>query len=340
MQPPTCLDIALANTEEVPLTARTAAFDSVHIFDEDSIHAVNAALASGRPLLVRGEPGVGKSQLAQAAAEKLDKTFLQCSIDIQTEARDLLWRFDSVARLAEAQVAGAFAFHAGDLASPSGEHTLQKRRDAMREDLAISRFLHPGPLWWAFDWESAREQAEKARAPIPEAEETDIANGAVLLIDEIDKAETDVPNGLLEALGAGEFTPTGRTKPVLARKPFPLVVITTNEERALPDAFLRRCMVLNLELPAAKERFVALLVRRGKAHFPAIDDNVREIAANLLFKDRTDAIESGRRPRPGQAEYMDLLRVLDKLRPGNPAEQEKLLNQVGKFALRKHKEGV
>src|SRR5215831_19488070 len=83
--------------------------DSVHVIDEDSILAINAALATGRPLLVRGEPGTGKSQLARAAAQALGRAFVSHAVDARTETRDLLWTVDAVARLAEAQVMGAAA---------------------------------------------------------------------------------------------------------------------------------------------------------------------------------------------------------------------------------------
>ncbi len=84
----------------------------------------------------------------------------------------------------------------------------------------------------------------------------DPMNGRVVLIDEIDKADTDVPNGLLEALGAGQFSPQGRAEPVRIVEPFPLVVVTTNEERVLPAPFVRRCFVLHLELPDDHEELM------------------------------------------------------------------------------------
>ncbi len=338
MSAPDFLDVNLADDEDKSVELLTAAghLRAVHIFDVPSIHAVNAALASGRPLLLRGEPGVGKSQLAHAAAKVLKRPFLSYAVDIQTESQDLLWRFDSVSRLAEAQVAGAFA-------SCSGEHlpnVLQKHREAMRTEMAIKRFIHPGPLWWAFDWENAKGQAERARGSVPFDEDDTPANGCVLLIDEIDKAETDVPNGLLEALGAGQFTPFGRTEPITVGEKLPLVIITTNEERALPDAFLRRCMVLNMELPRDKQTLTDLLVKRGAKHFPEIKDDVLRAAAKQLWEDRDNARQQGLHPLPGQAEYMDLLRALHNLRPGNPAEQNELLSQISEFALRKHRKNI
>lgn len=335
MTTPQYLDVGLADEGvSIELPTKGANLDAVHIFDIPSIHAVNTALASHRPLLVRGEPGVGKSQLARAAAKVLKRVFLPYAVDIQTESQDLLWRFDAVSRLAEAQVAGAFSLCAGE----HPQHLLQKHRETMRGDMAVTRFLHPGPLWWAFDWENAKVQAERARGTIPSYDaDADPANGCVLLIDEIDKAETDVPNGLLEALGAGQFTPFGQTDTVCAGKPLPLVVITTNEERTLPDAFLRRCMVLNMELPRDGNALKQLLVNRGARHFPQVAPDVLNEAACQLWKDRETADQQSIHPLPGQAEYMDLLRALHNLRPENCDEQLKLLNQISEFALRKHK---
>ena len=111
---------------------------------------------------------------------------------------------------------------------------------AVREVLAIEKFIHPRPLWWAFDWQNAADQAQRVGAPAPsQPAGCDPANGVVVLIDEVDKADAEVPNGLLEALGAGEFTPEGLAEPVTIKDQAapPLVMITTNEERNLPDAF-------------------------------------------------------------------------------------------------------
>ena len=334
MAAPSYLDLKLAENETpVDVTGAASNLEAVHIFNSDSIHAINAALASGRPLLVRGEPGVGKSQLARAAAKQLARFFLQRSIDIQTEAQDLLWHFDSVRRLAEAQVAGAFTHWLADASE-------EQFREAWEAKLALSRFLYPGPLWWAFDWEDAKQQASRASCAIPRLEDgADPKKGCVLLIDEIDKAESDVPNGLLEALGAGQFTPIGQAHPVVAKPPFPLVVITTNEERVLPDAFLRRCVVLNLELPLGEQEFIRVLANRGKRHFPKFNQDLLEEAGRQLFRDRKVARENGLRPLPGQAEYMDLLRALKNLGREDEKKQRELLSQIGQFILKKHKDG-
>ena len=180
----------------VRLGQSTAAPEQVHVFCENEIDAINAAMAARRPLLVRGEPGIGKTQLALAAAVRLGSAYVQHVVDSHTESRDLLWHFDAVARLAEAQLKGA-------LGAASG-----KNSTSLQEDLAVKNYIHPRALWWAFDWASASEQAVKVK--VPEPRQPDGCNhqkGCLVLIDEIDKAETDVPNGLLEALGAGRFTP-------------------------------------------------------------------------------------------------------------------------------------
>ena len=165
--------------------------------------------------------------------------------------------------------------------------------------------------------------------------------GCLVLVDEIDKAETDVPNGLLEALGAGTFTPEGRHASVTAKGIVPLVVITTNEERALPDAFIRRCLVLHLslpQLPDERKALIELLVARGRAHFEAADASVLTQAAELLCNDREAALRAHRLPLPGQAEYLDLMRAVLALKPDDPEQQQNILQQVSRYAVRKHME--
>ncbi|HEY8208866.1 MAG TPA: MoxR family ATPase [Myxococcaceae bacterium] len=309
--------------DQVALRPRRGLPASVHVFDEDSLLAIRAALATGRPLLVRGEPGTGKSQLARAAAEVLGWPFLPHAVDGLTETRDLLWTVDAVARLAEAQVMATLK----DAAGPQ----------QVRDLIGIGRFVRPGPLWWAFDWREAREQAARSGALEPERPEgwTE-AKGAVVLIDEIDKADASVPNGLLDALGHGAFEAPGRgpDRPVVMDQACkPLVVITTNEERALPDAFLRRCWVLHLALPEEPEALERTLVERGRAHFREVDGAVLERAAELLAADRR-FFKAQDLYAPGLAEYIDLVdAVQDQGAP--PAEQLELLEQLRKFALHK-----
>lgn len=296
--------------------------EQMHVFDETSIHAVNAALAARRPLLVRGEPGAGKSQLARATAKALGRAYVPHVVDARTESRDLLWHFDAVARLAEAQLAGA-------LGGSSAE--------GIRDRLQVKNYLGPGPLWWAFDWLDAEKQAKAIHTPKPvQLDGGDPARGCIVLVDEVDKAESDVPNGLLEALGAGEFTPPGRDGPVRAGGIPPLVVVTTNEERALPDAFVRRCMVLFLSLPDGGDDLIDFLIGRGRAHFPHADEAVLRGAAEQLAQDREEARSRQYSPLPGQAEYLDLVRAVVILKPDDPAAQRALLEVIGRFALKKH----
>jgi len=333
--------LEIADNAIVPLAATGDMPEAVHQFEARQIRAINAALAARRPLLVRGEPGIGKSQLARAAAKDLGRAFIAHTVDARTESRDLLWHFDAVARLAEAQLLGALYRRISDLdppdqASPAGKQVCADPPD-IRDRLAVSRFLHPCALWWAFDWTDALAQAGRVGSAAPlQPDGGDPANGCLVLIDEIDKAEADVPNGLLEALGAGCFNLQGRTEPVKAQGIAPLVVITTNEERALPDAFVRRCLVLHLRLPSDPQRLAERLIQRGRAHFgPRVAAKVLQKAATLLIEDRETARENHWLPLPGQAEYLDLVRAVTT-RVRTAKAQERLLDAVAEFMLKKH----
>lgn len=169
----------------------------------------------------------------------------------------------------------------------------------------------------------------------------------MVLIDEIDKAESDVPNGLLEALGAGQFQPLGSDRKVVATGPPPLVIITTNEEWALPDAFLRRCMVLHMRLPSVRDApddFKRIFVQRGMAHFRAPGNRASqallEQAADLLIEDRKAAEQARHMPLPGQAEYLDLVRAVLRLTGEDAGAQAQVLARIAAFALKKHPDAI
>jgi MoxR-like ATPase len=309
--------------DKIELTPLGSKPEEVHVFDDDSIWAINAALAARRPLLIRGEPGVGKTQIARAAAAKemLNCPLIPFVVDSNTESRDLLWTFDAVQRLAEAQI----------------NRTLDEPN--LRKQLSPENYFHPGPLWWAFHWKSAETQATKVGDNIP-ASPTGWkpGDGCVVLIDEIDKAESDVPNGLLEALGAGCFQPRGMQTTVDTVGEPPLVIITTNEERVLPDAFLRRCLVLDLALPTNADELKLLLIQRGKSHFEGLtNDDVLVAGVDLLI---TDRFASKSTPRPGQAEYLDLIRAVIELCPKKAYKKQlETLQRVARFVLKKHTAG-
>ena len=252
-------------TKPIKLLDRPGLPEQYHLFDEESADAIRAALAAMRPLLIRGETGVGKTQLATAAASVLGRPLVSKVVDSRTESRDLMWEFDAILRLADAQIAAALPAHQVEHRSVSEGETRDFLRERLRVELAVANYVRPGPLWWAFNWRSAHRQAERTQTPIPRfGPEADPQNGCVVLLDEIDKADTDVPNGLLEALGSGAFTPLGQSDPVEVQGEPPLVVITTNDERVLPNAFIRRCLVLEVKLPVDDELLIAHLVaRRG-----------------------------------------------------------------------------
>ncbi len=299
-----------------------------HQFDEECVWAVQAALATGRPLLVRGEPGTGKSQLARAAAWKMNRPFLYEVVTNRTETNDLLWTFDAVARLAEAQVLGA------------GKADM----DELRKMLAPERYIAPGRLWWAVNWPEAEKQAETSRTPTPPDQGNDWKNGCVLLVDEIDKADTELPNALLECFANQSFQVTHRADPVKGRsdQPSPLIVVTTNEERELPPAFVRRCLVLHLELEKDEEKLKEFLVQRGNVHFSQrfgetefFEDTLKD-AAEALVEDRGSA-RPGDIYKPGQAEYLDLCRAVFEIAATRNISSRDIMKKVKGYALKKNR---
>jgi len=317
-----------------------------HIFNEADCYALWAAYSAGRPLLVRGKPGTGKSQMARAIAEQLGWAFVSEVVRGGTELSDLHWHFDAIGRLGEAQARG--------MQDNNGEKT---------DKLDPVNFLAPGAFWWAFHWQSAQQQYIKCATHLrPEPEKPDAnrqkaktwmpeTGGVVLLLDEIDKAEPDLPNGLLETLGLYQFTapyidhpsrPTENINPVKADPSRLLVIITTNEERELPKAFVRRCFVHTLTMEESAEPVNSddekplekrqhWLMERGRLHFgKQIAEPVYQLAAELLWKD-LDASPHSQCP-PGLAEYIDLLNAIKTL---NHEDQQQRLKDIAQYALNK-----
>lgn len=344
----TYIDVATHQGEERTLPKVRGLRPVRHRVDRESLHAINAALAAERPLLIRGEPGTGKSQLARAAADLLGRGFIWRVVDAQTQVADLFYTFDAVARLARSQVAGALE------AAGKG---------SVGELLDERNFVAPGPLWWAYSparaeaWHDcyrrhtggADERPSDSGSDAPPLRAADFARGAVALIDEIDKADPSVPNGLLEALGQGTFpVPRGGSVSLDDAVSPPLIIITTNEERELPSAFLRRCLVLHIPVPKEREGFAKWLMERGGTHFVRSEEGQRtyegevlseellRTAAQQVYEDRV-AAEKECLSAPGQAEYLDLLRALASLRETNE-ERLGLLKELKDFALVKHRE--
>ncbi|MFC7738755.1 AAA family ATPase [Roseomonas sp. GCM10028921] len=265
-----------------------------YLFDDHATLAVNIALATGRPILVRGPSGAGKSSLARAVAAELGWSYVEAVVTSRTQARDLLWRVDHLRRLQDAQLG--------------------------RLGIDEAPYVAPGPLFWAFDPEAAWELmvTTERLSQVPPGLRRGVA-GTVALIDEIDKADPDVPNNLLEALGSLTFTVEELNRTVAARTP-PLTIVTTNEERDLPPAFLRRCVALTIA-PASAARLAEI----GRLHLPGLDPVLIEAVARLV-------VERGAAQGmpPSAAEFLDMLRACRALGIG-PDEPSFL--QVARMTL-------
>lgn len=311
-------------------------FPRRHVFDEEDVDAVNTALAVERPLLIRGKPGAGKSQLALAAAVKLKRAFVKEVVDVRTESRDLLWRFDAIRRMADAHALSEFQRRQRLEWFKDRGRLDEEGRPVGGDELDEGFYIRPGVLWWGLNWNDAAKQAERSGDSLPELhlEDCKPANGVVVLLDEIDKADTSVPNGLLGVLGDGEFSVPGLGRVGQQETP-PLVVITTNEERTLPDAFLRRCVVHEIDLE--KKDLKPWLIRRGEANFPHLPETAHIEAAELLIRDREVYRDRGL-SQPGAAEYLDLLRAVDQRLESADESVAGALATARRFVLRKHSE--
>jgi MoxR-like ATPase len=264
---------------------------SVYAPTGEILTAVQVALITGRPLLLSGPPGCGKSSLASFMARRLGFAYFEFVVTDESEPQDLLWHVDSIRRLNDAQL--------GEIEEGHGE---------------ISKYLAPGPLWWALDPQGAARRGmpgnsgPQAVPPIHLPGYYPDRNGAVVLIDEIDKADSSFCNGLLVPLGSRQFYVPDID--VLVQNgadridESPIIIITTNDDRDLPEAFIRRCVALAIPGPTAERLMeIALL------HFPVLDENkaLRQQAENL--SERFD-VSVEERAHASTAEFLDLIEVL------------------------------
>jgi MoxR-like ATPase len=227
---------------------------SHYVATPDLMLAVNAAVQLKRPLLVKGEPGTGKTMLAEEVAQALDLPLLQWHIKSTTKAQQGLYEYDAVSRLRDSQL-----------------------NDARVHD--IHNYIVKGVLWQAFT----------AEQPV------------ALLIDEIDKADIEFPNDLLRELDRMEFY-CYETRELVRAKHRPLVFITSNNEKELPDAFLRRCFFHYIKFPEA-----ATMKQIVDVHFPGLKDELLTAAMKTFFDIRN---LPGLKKKPSTSELLDWLKLL------------------------------
>ena len=295
---------------------------SAHQFSEHERGAIKAAEITGRPLLIRGEPGLGKSQIARAIAAQNHWPLITHVVNARTEIDDLLYRVDHVRRLSDAHLMAA------------SQQTMEK---------GLGGYIDHGPVWRAL-YLSAGKEIEYTDDCYPSIKDENFKGyyepaqpGCVLLIDEIDKAPPDVPNALLEVLSEMQFVVPQTGETIAGDKQNLRVIITANDERDLSAAFIRRCAALELSLGSDPQTRLCSI---GRAHvaselIPPISDNTIEYAAGLVVKER-NRLHQGNY-RPGTSEFLDLLKVAgDFLQNGNDQDQlNSVLDQMGNYLIRK-----
>jgi len=227
---------------------------STYVAEKDLTVAVNAAIRLERPLLVKGEPGTGKTELAHQIAESLGLDLIEWSVKSTTKAQQGLYEYDAVSRLRDSQL--------GD----------ERVND-------VANYIRRGKLWEAF-------AADKK---------------TVLLIDEIDKADIEFPNDLLQELDRMEFYVYETGKTIQARQR-PIVIITSNNEKELPDAFLRRCFFHYIRFPE-----MATLQRIVDVHYPGIKQALVREALSQFYAIRET---TGLKKKPSTSEALDWIRLL------------------------------
>ena len=227
---------------------------SHYVATPDLMLAVNAAIKLERPLLVKGEPGTGKTMLAEEVAQALSMPLLQWHIKSTTKAQQGLYEYDAVSRLRDSQL--------GD----------ERVKD-------IQNYIVRGVLWQAFT----------AEQPV------------ALLIDEIDKADIEFPNDLLRELDRMEFY-CYETREMIRAKHRPLVFITSNNEKELPDAFLRRCFFHYIKFPEADT-----MRKIVEVHFPGLKGALLDAAMKSFYDVRS---LPGLKKKPSTSEFLDWLKLL------------------------------
>ncbi len=225
-----------------------------YIATDDLTMAVNAAVTLERPLLVKGEPGTGKTELARQVAQSLGMRIIEWNVKSTTRAQQGLYEYDAVSRLRDSQLGEARVADVGN-------------------------YIRKGKLWQAF-----------------EADER-----VVLLIDEVDKADIEFPNDLLQELDRMEFFVYETGETIRARHR-PIVIITSNNEKELPDAFLRRCFFHFIRFPDAE-----VLSQIVRVHFPDIKDTLLRSALTQFFELRETP---GLKKKPSTSEMLDWLKLL------------------------------
>ena len=224
-----------------------------YISTSDLTVAVNASIVLEKPLLVKGEPGTGKTELARQVASSLNLEIIEWNIKSTTKAQQGLYEYDAVSRLRDSQLG-----------------------ESIRD---INKYIRKGKLWEAF------EKKKKV----------------VLLIDEIDKADIEFPNDLLQELDRMEFYVYETGQIVRANKR-PIVIITSNNEKELPEAFLRRCFFHYIQFPDLET-----LKKIVEVHFPNIKKSLLEVALKSFFEVREIP---GLKKKPSTSEALDWIKLL------------------------------